>query len=595
MTNKATFEIDPSLYKVNLKALQANLPDTAEQVAMANPPASLQPTIGRDGANTLAWTDESGRICWLGRTSMPTISTKALADSFEPGSGNVLLFGFGQGGEVRQLLTRLAAHQAVLVIDETPWMVGAALKLYDFAADIKKNRLLIFTGSEPWDDCREFLSKHDGFLAPERVLSWPWYEKEIVAYVSDRLTSLQSAVSEHRSSKQTDRKSILRQEPAIAFLSNLTDPRIHHLARRMVVSADNLGWPCEGFVLDNPALVHPQTVSRALDEFDSSVAVLIDVGPQALPYSIPDVPIFILCSHPQPLSKNWLKQIPQGATLGVQTDHQRRQAVDCGLSETRIAFLPPAAMPGISPVANHRGSRILFLGDCTELTAQSAGLHLASHRRLWEAATDIITEQIDTYQDEHADAVIVAAERRIGISLDSDEVRHGIVKRIKHRLAPTLARRAYCTALSDAGIAFDVYGAGWAQNEKQFPYYRGEWPDIGEEAAFLADYDLVISVETSGHVIPQYLDALAAGLVGFVRTHPHNKTHDGLGALIDPDEHVWSFTSRHNLTQLISRFIDQPDDFRQRAIDTAKHINNKHTWCHRLVRIVEAVNETDVA
>ncbi|MCG8404076.1 MAG: glycosyltransferase [Phycisphaerales bacterium] len=595
MDEAATFEIDSSIFDANLTALRTTLSASAEHIASAQAPSSLSPAIGRDGATTFSWLDESRDTRWLGRTSMPTISTEALVNAFRPGPGNVFLFGLGQGGEVWRLLRRLSAHQAVLVIDETPWAIGAALRLYDFAADIRKKRLLIFTGAEPWDDCRRFLVKHSGFLTPERVLSWPWFEPHTVTQISNRLTALQAAVSRDRTSLKVSPEkgtTIVSKGPAIALLSNLADPRIHRLAHNLAASATRLGWPCERHVLDNPSMVSPQAVKRVLDEFAPQVAVFIDVLPETLPYAVPDVPGVILCSHSKPLSDHWLRQISMDTAICVQTDAQRRQAIDCGLPETQILLLPPAAVPGQRHEPVHGRQKILVVGDMIDPSAQSAGLHLASHCRLWDAAADLINEKIDTYQDEQAESILASAERRLGIRLESDEVRQGIGRRIEQRLGPTLIRRAYCAALAEAGVAFDWVCTSWATNETPPPYYRGLWPSAGEHAALLADYGLIISLETSGEVLLPFLDALAAGLPGLARGHPRDKSPDGFAAVLDPDEHILCFGSRSDLVNQISLFFEQPDAHQQRARRATRHINADHTWDHRLQHIVERVQAT---
>ena len=593
MSECATLEPDPCLFNANLAALRRVLPSTADRIASTPAPQSLTLASGRDGARTFKWTDETGQVRWLGRTSMPTLSCEALAAAFQPGGGNTLLFTFGQGGEVSALLRRLADHQAIIAIDETPWAVAAALQLRDFAADIDRRRLLVFVGPSAWDECRQFLTQHEGFLLPERILSWPWFEPETAAFASNQLAAIQTSVAKHRTeSRPVAVVKTAAQPPdgaqsAVALVSNVPHPNVHRLARRLAAGADAAGVRCSRFVLDSPLLVHPRAIEKTLAEFRPTLHVLIDVPPDALGYALPEAPVLILCSHAEPLPEEWLKRVPSSARLGVRTEGQRRAAIKSGIPESHLVFLPPAALPGLATAPRPKNARVLVIGDDADPTARSAGLHLVSHRQLWGAATRIIDGRIDAYNDSDTADVFTAAERMLGIRIDSDEVRNGLIERIRLRLGPVLMRRAYCLALAEAGIEFDLFGRGWEQHESLRAFHRGPWPAAEHDSACLADYGALLALETSGHVEPWLLDGLAAGLVGLVRSHPLDETRDGLAAVLRPDRHVVRFGSRSDLVEQVLRLVESPEAFSQQAVEAMNHINAAHTWRHRIQTIIE--------
>ncbi|MFQ5412441.1 MAG: hypothetical protein ACE5EC_09075, partial [Phycisphaerae bacterium] len=327
MDDTATHTINPAIFDANLASLWAVLPASAEVVAAAPGPLSLTLATGRDGSPTFAWSDDAGVPRWLGRTSMPSISGPALVDSFEPGPGNVLLFGLGQGAEAWHLLDRMAAHQAVLIIEPSAWTVAAAFRLHDFSEALRRQRLLIFTDEDPWASCRDFLLAHDGFLVPDRILAWPWFEPHEVARVTNRLSEIQTEIARHRVDAPGAQSAPPPGDPhdfAMAIVSNVPDARVHRLARQLSHAAAQLGWRHCCCVLDTPAGVHPRAVERAVREITPNRFVLIDMLPDSFQALPPDASVTIVCSHPLPLSDDWLGRIPPSASLAVRSDSQRQ-------------------------------------------------------------------------------------------------------------------------------------------------------------------------------------------------------------------------------------------------------------------------------
>jgi hypothetical protein len=643
-------ESDSAILDANIAAMAAFCPRAAEGLRGAKPPASVRPTPGRDGAPTYAWVDDQGRHRWLGRTSMPTVSSVELVGMFQPGPHNVLLSGFGQGAEVQLLLRRLAPHQAVFAVDENPWAVTLSLGLYDFADDLRAGRLLCFVGSAAWAMLRDFLLEHDGFLTPQRILSWPWFDAAEASEVSDRVSAIASEVASRRETGHAEtrkrrnvetskRRTVAQRQrpsdstvdpPVIAVLSNLPDARVHRFGRHLSAAAESLGWPCSRFLLERPAMVHPYAIEAALWKASPTVVVLVDVSGGALHAETPPVPSLIVWTQTQPLPPEWVKHLAPSVRLGVRLQRQQRQAVELGVDPARVLLLPPAAVPGqetskrrnvetskrrdvetskrrntafsrnpagvraktsnarvLGPVTVTRCTRIIVIADGHDLSPNAVGLHLASHRRLWKAAGQILQHQCDTYHDDHADAVLDAAQRKLRIKIDSSDVRQGLTTRIRQVLGPVLARRAYCLALVQAGIDFDLHG-GWDHDDTLKQYDRGPWPDPADVPAVLEGHALIVSIEPSGTLQPPLLDGIAAGLVAAVRAHPLDDTHDGLSAVLNPARHVWRFDTRRDLVQLLQRFQTSPADFLQRATDAAAHVNAHHTWASRLKIIVHA-------
>jgi hypothetical protein len=594
MDVRATPTPDLAILDANLAALERFRPESARFLRDASPPASARLTAGRDGRPTFAWSEHDGRVQWLGRTSMPSISGAALVDAFQPGNRNVLLAGFGQGIEARLLLDRLAPHQAVMVVEEAAWAVALGLRLYDFSADFRQGRMPLFIGPDAWAALRDFLVTSDGYMTPERVLSWPWFDAKTIAEVSAKLLEVGRHVARCSSARHAEdrQKRTTRPPPApgrgIALVSNIAQRHVKRLADRLSIAAESLGRPCVRFVLNDPTMVRPIGVERALFDASPGTVLLLDAAPASLQYEVPPVPSIVLCAHREPLAHDWISELPGTIKLSVQTQSQRQQVIDAGLAESRVLLMPPAALPGLARTQKEPGGRILVLADGADISAQGVGLHLASHCQLWETATEIIRERCDTYNDDEAAAVLDSAERKLKIKLDSDDVQAGIVDRLQRILGPAIVRETYCAALADAGVDFDLCGDGWTADSIVSEHRRGPWPGPRDMPAALEGYGLVISIEPSGRVRSAVLDGAAAGLAVAVRSHPLDDSVDGVAAVLDPARHVWRFRSRVELVEVARTFIRKPGEFRQRAAEASSQINASHTWAHRLQAILQA-------
>lgn len=601
MTRTIEPAVEPTVeshFETNLRALSDFDPRLDKILRLATPPESARLTAGRDGQPTYSWTDDSLQRRWLGRTSMPTVSAPPLIDAFNPGHGNIVLHGFGSGLEVRLLLNRTGRHQAIFVVGGNAWEAALALRLRDFTEDIRRGRLRIFSGPDAWDDLRRFLIENDGYLTPERILAWPWFEPSDTTELTARLHEVGSAVAVARSKKDdmpqsaettTDRTD---EAVSIAVVSNLTDPGVRDLADRIVIGAESLGWACRRFTLDSPVMVRPQSIHANLLSRSPSLLLVLGVGPKSLPYRLPDVPGCVICSHEHGVSANWLNAIPDTFKIALPNARQVRQAAEIGVDPSRIVYTPAAAAFGganerTDDPANERPG-VLIIGDLTDASAESVGLNLESHRRLWNTARDVLHDRIEAYVDDHADEVLDEAQRRLGIKLDSQEVRQGLAERIRRILGPSIVYRAYVRALVLADVDISLYGQGWNLDETFANHHKGPRPNPAEAPRLFSRHAIIVSLPTSGRVDVSLLDGIAASLVGCVRVHPSDETDEGLAAVLEADAHVWRFGPPSGLVDIVKRFRASPGEFRDRARAATHHVNDRHTWRHRLRAIHQA-------
>jgi hypothetical protein len=576
--------------EANLAAMASWTPESARAIAAAKDPPSARQTAARDAEPTFTWEDAAGRPSWLGRTTMPRLRAEALLESFDPGMGNVLFESFGHGVEARLLLLRLLPHQALIVVDEEPVQVRLSLRLADYSPDLRRGRLLVFAGPEAWSSLQSFLATHDGFLPPERILSWPWFDHRHGTRLSNRLSSINTAILQRRAgSPPRPIKSAAARHaatPRLAILSNLPDERIHRLAARIAAAAEHIEVPASRFVLDDPALVHPSAITAALATAAPTLSLLLDVTPDALPYPVPPGNLCIMAPGGNRIPPESLAGLSTHAFLAVRSSTQKAAALAAGLPEPRVLVLPPAAAAGAGPRPSPPAGRVALVGDRLDISAAAAGLHLASHCRLWEAVTAMISADCDAHEKTRPEELLTAALRRVEFNIESREVRAGLADRIHTMLRPGLIRRETCLALDRAGIGFDLFGAGWATDRELSRAWRGHWPAhsvVGDEAP-----GLLVFLEVSDHIAEQLLDAVAAGCVVAARALDPGLAATGLADVLDPERHLCLFRTRAGLIDLIRRFTGSPADLAGRALAASAEVCSGHTWAHRLRQLLHA-------
>lgn len=579
-------ESDSRLFNANIAALTAIQPCTADHLISATAPFCIEPAISRDDTPTYCWRDEANRQLWFGRTTMPRVRGEALIETFQPGSGNVLLHGIGHGIESRILLNRLGAHQAIAIVEPDPWRARVAFSLTDFAPYLMRRQMLLFIGPSAWKDAADFFAENAGFLLPTRILSWPWLEKEDVAFVTGQLRSLQSAVSERRTTTlpKASAAPIKPRDNAIAIFSNHLDPRSLRLCRRIEAGVRAIGFDCICFAPDSPAMLLTAAVQNALAEFAPGAMLFVNAVPGDLNALPAGCRLAIIASRTGYLEGQTMTELSAEVRALALSADARDALLNRGLARDRIDLAADAALPNL-PV-NRESCGILLLADRFDASPESVGLHLTSHVRLWNEAKKLILDQIDDYRDSQAETVLAAAERKLGYNIDSAEVRAGLTDRIRAVLGPSLIRRAYIEALRKDKIEFTIAGRGWSSSEDipETPILE-PWT-AGTAASALCPFGAVVSLNSGEGSADEFLDALASGMIGFVRICRGDSISAKLGATITPDRDIHPFTSRQDFIQSLRRFSTHPDEFRTRFAQTATNIRAHHTWAVRVREIL---------
>ncbi len=581
-------------FQANLRALRDVDEVQADRIAAATMPDTASLTQGRDGSPTYAWI-EDGKQHWLGATTMPEVRAAALTNAFDAALANVLLFGFGGGREVALLLDRIAPHQAVFTLDTSVAQVALAMHLTDFSARIRSGRLVLSVGESPWEDLERFLTSNDGYLIPERVLAWPWFGSSDIGEITSNLHAIGARVAGKRAERDRIEAVPIEGGPTggIAIVSAPLDPAARALADRIAHAACSIAVPCHRFTYQEPALVRTETVQRRLDAARPELVITIATTTLSLPIHLPDAPLAVICGEDFRVTAEWAARLPTAALLCLSDDRQRRQAIEQGVDPGRLLASPPAAAidqppASIAPASN----RLLVLANLPDASERAAGLKLESHQSLWKAAGEVLARRCDGYVDDDAAAILSKAARRIEIRIESETVRDGLTDRIRALMGPAVVCRSYVEALLDAGWQVSIYGYGWSHLDRFRPHHRGLWPKPSGVAGAIEGHAAAIAIDTGGRLRGPLMDALAAGLPGFWRTHPADSSADGVSAVLDPDTHLSRFRSPDELVAQCERLRRKPESVLERADRAARHVRAHHTWNHRLRSISERAGVT---
>lgn len=607
--------VDAFTFERNMAALGRVNPPAADFLRQSLVIEGAALTEGRDGAPTFSWRDAGGRLHWLGRTSMPSLSTPALLDAYQPGQGNSLLVDIGQGEELKQLVVRLAAHQAVFVVVEHADQALLSLRLHDFASEMGAGRVVLCAGEDPWARLGQFLIDNPGYLVPDRMLCRPWYEQAYVNELSGRLERLSVEVDRARSSGKARRHEGTKarrdegprdrgtegqsesvggaKEFRLALLSNVPEVGAVRLGDSLEDAAEHLGWPCRRHTLNTPRWVSPAAIESDLGEFQPDMCLVIGVPPEALPYELPLCATAVICTHGWGLTEEWLAQVPNDVAIVLRSSAQVGQLQSAGIAEQRLIHWPPAARALTASDAIISRDKTIVLCDGLDASVDAVGLNLDTHQKLWRESRKLIAAQAATYADDDATAILRMAARNLGITMTSEEVTAGLESRVRLVLGPATVRETILQRLIDAGIPIEIYGLGRFSEAAIVAHHRGPWPDPKRSSTVAASARAVVSIETGINIPDGFLDCAAAGASLFQRAAlaKHDATRfagiDVLASAITP------FRSADHLTKLLAGLMGG-HTAREPIADgsVVKVLGDAHTWPHRLKQLRKHLSST---
>ncbi len=546
-------DIDAMLNR-NLRSLADHHSHTAQLIRDACVPTTTRLTSGRDGTTTFAWTDGDGRTHWLGRSSMPTISIPALLETFQPGLGNVMLHPFGHGLEARLLLDRTLRHQAIVVVDTDAAAVRTALSLTDLHDGFDSGRLQLFAGERAWEQFEAFLIANPGYLSPDRVLARPWFGRGDIHELTNRLSAIAARVNAARASQPVPTPKVRD----LLILSNVASPRTLEAAAKIRDAAVALGWACDALVPDSPERMESSFVQRCINAAVSGATVIIDTAPERLNYRLPQGPRVMFLTMGVELEPQ------QAADLFacVESTTHRDALLRSGWVAERVFFVPPAASIQATTREAPHGRTIALVGNRPDPSPEAAGLNLQSHQHIWR----VVGEFLRSDGSRDAADLLARTEKKLGVRLESEHVRTGLIQRIEMHLLPNAAYDAAVTELTDAAIEVAACGAGW---------------DAIPTCA-LEDIGLAIIAWPDRDAVCRALDLLAMGIP--VAAPVGMPWPPGFDTNL-----LFTFANPGELAATASAFVKNSSAAIERAARAKAHVIAQHTWLTRLRDLAAAL------
>ncbi len=591
-------------FQHNLAALRHVNADLAERLTTMPLPAGVEPAVGRDGSPTFKLRSLDG-VHWLGYTSMPTVSGPALLRSFDPGEGNVVLAGIGQGIEARLLARRLAVNRAVFVLERDVAALALVLRVHDLADALAAGRLVLIVGDDPGEALISFLNRHEGYMPPQRMLGWPWLDTPATDEVKGILQRATVEVTRRRAGTLGTvadelttvyaRPAPLPEHPRTLVICPHVEPQTCRLAGDVAAGLSASGAAGELYLGNAPATSHPLAAARRIAAFRPDAVLLIDAVRGNLDRVLPaGLPVAIWMTPWARLTPAAIEGIGPRDPVFAMTARVMADLAGAGLDPTRVAWLGPAVASCPAPDEDEAPSfehEVVAVTDALPLAPEANGLTLESHRAVWAMARRLIEQRVERYTDDEVERVLAQAESSTGASFADRSLRRDFCRHINAVLAQTLVRRAALEALLRAGVDLDLFGQGWQEHASLGGRWRGP-ASLEDRAALYASAKIVLHLDVSGSVTPEVIAAASRGAVVVARSHPTDAGATGLWQLLEPGREILTYKRHAELIGHVKRLLaDEPA--RRAMADCARaRISEQHTMSHRLMTMWSALRRS---
>lgn len=591
-------------YTNNLAALAIHQPKAKDLLECAAIPASAQPAAGRDGQPTFVWKEASNRYTWFGGSSMPRISAAAIFGKFISDGRNVWLPGIMTGAEVLEVARRLPAHTAIFVVERDATLLKIALHLYDYADLFAPGRLVLIMGDlENLEHAAiDFFDRHPGYELPIHLLPTPMQSNAEISALQARIQSAGNTLVTRQNKALATIAADLRNtavplaesQPRVAVMSVDPRPATLRQGQRLARACRQLGWTHETCMPDTPERCHllarMATIQRLMADFvlmaNSDLGGLNSLLPNNFPTAVWHLPESSL-AHSSGSTTDAAEQYFVVSKImrdrlveqGIPKDHIDRLEVAADVCIFRA--LDPSDM---KPLSQHIDVAIVH--DLPDDRAESSGITLPSHQRLWRAiqqsAHDLTTSSLSIPPTD----VLTRAEHNSGIRLTDTQMRDRFLSLIGERVLPVMAAQREVLALMKAGYLVGAWGANWNRIAPTGVPICELIPDDESLNQIFNASKAIVFPYACPVIAQRALDALASGARVFVRRGPTSfeRSYPGL-ADVAPFLH-----SYRTVAELVKRLpMVMNDPHREQAVAV---IHNRHTVAHRLTDIFNRIRST---
>jgi hypothetical protein len=586
----------------NLSALRSVDPALAARLEAVDLPPQAIPATGRDGSPTFRIRMAEGER-WFGHTSMPTISGPALLSRFDPGGGNVVLPGIGQGIEARLLTERLGPNRAVFVLESDLAALSMALRVHDLSVPLAQGRLIPIVGDDLGQALTRFLADNEGYLVPERMMSLPWLDPSAVNAFTLLMQRVVSQATRQRSIAMAGllpelagicpEHRPLPERPRTMLVCPHGQGEPLRLAREVLAGLSELGWPSEPWLGDSPRTSHPLRLARRLVAFRPDLVILLDGVRAGLSQAIPAA-LRLACwmSRGVRLTPKIIEGIGPADRMFCMSGGTMQELIAGGIPQARVHWLGPAVpaqalRDGAGAIGEDGGAGlhdVIAVNNALPLSPAANGLTLESHCACWSVAERRIRDLAERYTDDQVERILQQAEEQTGARFGDPSLRRAFLDQMNTVLGHALVCRAAFEAVLRSGIGLSVWGWGWDQFPELKPACRGPLPQ-GNPLDLHSRARIVLHVDVTGQVTPELLSAAARGAVVVARAHPGDAGPTGLASYLKPGQDLLVFRRHRDLVHEIKRLLADEPRRRGMADRGRATVAGRHAMTHRLITL----------
>lgn len=587
-----------ALLEKNMEALRELDNDLAERINTVKIPSEYQLAIAKDGSVSYKKKCTDGATQWLGQSSIPIIFSEANKERVDVGQGNLVMQGFGHGADVLAILGKLSPCQALFVVERDSMVLRLAFELRDYSHFLQQKQLVILLGESVNQLVDEFYQGHEGYHIIQKAAVLPcWSQKENQIFSKEINIAMESCVG-HIAEKvarlmeqQLQMDSQRNPEEFSEFVRSerFGELKVVHGAtcyNETVVTAGQVslaGLATLGMQIDDRQYDRPDQASscaqlQRMIDGQPHLVVLVDALRGDVSPSLPKSAVCVSLLR-KPLGRLLEKEHSPEKLMGPSdfvfavNSEQLTALQKANYPKDRIGVLPVAAQTDVyQPVAlsDEASQRyrcdIALVASRVDSDAESYGIKLPTHQRLWQAAAAEICDGADKYNSSLSLRYLKRAQR-CGVEVKEEELLNHFGKLVEVVLGDVVLRDFFVSYLLSRDLEVKIWG-----RTPLHPTLRDEQPNYWEQSAaneavagevalgapLNAIYNAAkihLAISSYGQVDEFLLNGIAAGAFFLIRSHPSDTEPGGLGEFFEIGKEVITFDSPNDLVRKAKHYL----------------------------------------